>query len=133
METNFIGRNKNQFSSTKPELVDIAPRWRIILLIQLLQLQQHLWGWTPQISPSKPMQQTNGGKSLLNSLLGAHARVLDTLCQFFFCIDLRHHISNVLISVDLSYLEQLFFISPPDPMISHIYVLHPCMIHSVLA
>ena len=133
METNFIGRNNNQFSSTKPELVDIAPRWRIILLIQLLQLQQHLWGWTPQISPSKPMQQKNGGKSLLNSLLGAHARVLDTLCQIFFCIDLRHHISNVLISVDLSYLEQLFFISPPDPMISHIYVLHPCMIHSVLA
>ena len=53
--------------------------------------------------------------------------------SFFFRIDLRHHISSILVSVDLSYLEQLFFNSLPDPMISHIYVLRPCMIHSVLA
>ena len=36
METNFIGRNNGQFSSTKHGM------WRILLLIQLLQLQ-HLW------------------------------------------------------------------------------------------
>ena len=81
------------------------------------------------------MQQTNtnGGVSLFYSLVGAHARVLDTLCQFFFCNDLCHHIKSVLVNVDLSYLEQLFFNSFPDPMISHIYVLCPCMVHSVLA
>ena len=73
------------------------------------------------------------GGSFLDSLVGAHARVLDTSCQFFFCNDLRHHISRILVSVDLSYLEQLFFNSLLDPMISHIYVLRPCMIHGVLA
>ena len=52
---------------------------------------------------------------------------------FFFCNDLCHHISSILVSVDLSYLEHLFFNSLPDPMISIIYVLRPCMIHSVLA
>ena len=42
METNFIGRNNDQFSSTKHGILDVASRWRILLLIQLLQLQQHL-------------------------------------------------------------------------------------------
>ena len=79
------------------------------------------------------MQQTNGAGSLLDYLVGAHARVLDTLGQFFFCNDLRHHIGSILISVDLSYLEQLFFNGLLDSMISHICVLCPCMIHSVLA
>ena len=73
------------------------------------------------------------GGSFLDSLVGAHARVLDTSCQFFFCNDLRHHIIGILVGVDLSYLEQLFFYSLPDLMISHIYVIRPCMIHSVLA
>ena len=75
---------------------------------------------------------TEGG-SLLNSLVGAYVRVLNTLGQFFFCNDLHHHISNILVGVDLSYLEQLFFNSLPDPMIFHIYVFFPCMIHSVLS
>ena len=79
------------------------------------------------------MKQTNEGGSLLDSLVRAHACVLDTSCQFFFCNDLRHHISSILVSVDLSYLEQLFFNSLPDPMLSHIYVLHSCMMHSVLS
>ena len=78
------------------------------------------------------MQQTNEGGSLLDFLVGAHARVLDTSCQFFFCNDLRHHITSILVSVDLSYLELLFFNSLLDPIISHIYLLRPCMIHSVL-
>ena len=69
------------------------------------------------------MQQTDEGGSLLNSLVEAHAHVLDTSCHFFFCDDLRHHISSILINVDLSYLEPLFFNSLPDPMISHIHVL----------
>ena len=71
------------------------------------------------------------GGSFLDFLVGAHACVLDTSCQFFFCNDLGHHISNILISVDLSYLEQFFFNSHPDPLVS--YVLRPCMIHNVLA
>ena len=79
------------------------------------------------------MEQTNEGESLLDSLVGAHVSVIDLLCQFFFCNDLRHHINSILVSMDLSYLEQFFFISLPDPMISHIYVFRPCMIHSVLA
>ena len=73
------------------------------------------------------------GESLLDSLVGAHARVLDTSCRFFIYNDLGHYISSILISMDLSYLEQLFFNSLPDPMISYIYVLHPCMIHSVIS
>ena len=73
------------------------------------------------------------GGSLLDSLVGAHACVLDTLCRFLFCNDLGHDISSILISVDLSYLEQLFFNSLPDPMVSHVYVLCPCMILTVLA
>ena len=43
METNFIGLNNDQFSSTKHGILEVALRWRILLLIQLLQLQQHLW------------------------------------------------------------------------------------------
>ena len=89
--------------------------------------------WTPPISPSEPMHQTNGGGSLLDSLVGSHAHVFDTSYQFFFCNDLRHHINNILVSVDLSYLEQLFFNGLPGTMTSHIYMLRPCMIHSVLA
>ena len=82
--------------------------------------------------PSRPMQQASEGGSHLDSLVGAHAHVLDTSCWFLFCNDLHHHISSILVW-DLSYLEQLFFNSLPDPMISHIYVLRPYMIHSVLA
>ena len=65
--------------------------------------------WAPQISSFRPMQQINGGGSFLNSLVGAHSRVLDISCQFFFCNDLLHNINSILVSVDLSYLEQLFF------------------------
>ena len=90
-------------------------------------------GLVPQISPSTPMQQMNGSGTLLDSLVGARARVLGTSCQFFFCNDLRHHISSILISVDISYLELLFFNCLLNLMVSYIYVLCPCMIHSVLA
>ena len=84
-----------------------------------------------QISPSKPMHPEGG--SLFDFLVGVHARVLATSCRFFFYNDFGHHINNILVGVDLSYLEQLFFNSFHDPMIYHIYVLRPFMIHSVLA
>ena len=48
-------------------------------------------------------------------------------------LDLGCHINSILVSLDLSYLEQLLFNSFLDLMISHIYVLRHCMIHSVLA
>ena len=79
------------------------------------------------------MQQTNEGGSILDSLVRAHARVPDTSCQFFFCNDFHHHISGILNSVDLSYLEHMFFNNLLNLMISHIYVFRPCMIHIVLA
>ena len=33
METNFIDRKNDQFSSTKQGIIDVASRWRILLLI----------------------------------------------------------------------------------------------------
>ena len=54
METNFIGRNNGQFSSTKYGILDIASRWRILLLIQLLQQQQHLWAGPHKSPPPDP-------------------------------------------------------------------------------
>ena len=79
------------------------------------------------------MQQENEGESHLGSLVGAHACVLDTSCQFFFCNNLGQHINSILINVDLSYFEQLFFNNLPDLMISHTYVFCPYIMHNVLA
>ena len=56
-----------------------------------------------QISSSRPMHPEGG--SLLDSLVGVHACVLDASFQFFFYNDLHYHISSIFISVVLSYLE----------------------------
>ena len=112
-------------------MVVTAKEERVFPLFKNITTIIFIMGLDPQISPSKPMHLEGG--SLLDSLVGAHAHVLDISCQFLFCNDLHHHISSILVSVDLSYLEQMFFNSLPDPMISHIYVIRPYMIRSVLA
>ena len=54
MKTNFISQNTDQFSSTKHGILDAASRWRILLLIQLLQLHQHLWAGPHKSPPPDP-------------------------------------------------------------------------------
>ena len=43
--------------------------------------------------------------TVVNVTPGKWGVTLDTSCQFLFCNNLRHHISSILVSVDLSYSE----------------------------